>query len=67
MVDTVVERATGAENVIWDLSVFYSGADDPAIQRDIDSLNQQAEKFAAEYKGRVASLDAEEMMDALVE
>ena len=35
MVDMTLEKITGAENVIWDLSVFYAGVDDPAIQRDM--------------------------------
>jgi oligoendopeptidase F len=67
MVANTVERTTGAENVIWDLSVFYEGIDDPAIQRDMDAVKMRVEKFANEYKGRVAALDAEEMMDAMTE
>ena len=43
MVDAVIEKQTGAENVIWDLSVFYSGADDPAIQRDMEQVHNKAE------------------------
>lgn len=65
MVDAVIEKQTGAENVIWDLSVFYSGADDPAIQRDMEQVLAMADKFAADYRGRVAQLDAEEMVDAM--
>ncbi|MBI5671141.1 MAG: M3 family oligoendopeptidase [Chloroflexi bacterium] len=65
MVEAV--RTTGAENVIWDLSVFYSSVDDPAIQRDMDSLSAQVDDFAAKYRGRVAQLDAETMVDALKE
>lgn len=65
MVEAV--RTTGAENVIWDLSVFYDSVDDPAIQRDMDSLAAQADAFAAKYRGRVAQLDAEAMVDALKE
>lgn len=61
------EQLTGAENVLWDLSVFYSGVDDPAIQADMDKLNAQVDQFAATYKGRVAHLDPEEMVDALKE
>jgi oligoendopeptidase F len=61
----IAEHMTGAENVIWDLSIFYQGIDDPAIQRDMDSVIAQADAFAAQYKGRVGELDAEEMMDAL--
>ncbi len=31
MVDAAVEKKTGAEEVLWDLSIFYTGVDDPAI------------------------------------
>ena len=67
MVETITEQMTGAENVIWDLSIFYSGIDDPAIQRDMQALNAQVDQFVAQYRGRVTQLDAEEMLEALKE
>jgi oligoendopeptidase F len=60
-----MERTTGAEQVLWDLSVFYTAGDDSALQRDIDHVNAQADAFAQQFRGRVASLDAEDMMDAI--
>ncbi len=65
MVDAVLEQNTGAEDVVWDLSVFYSGAEDPALQQDIEALETKAEQFAEQYRGRVAGLDAEEMREVL--
>ena len=67
MVDSTLERTTGAENVIWDLSIFYDGIDDPNIQKDMDALDARAGKFADQYKGHVAEFDTEEMMDAITE
>ena len=67
MVQAAVEKQTGAENVFWDLSEFYSGVDDPALQRDLDALLERADQFANTYRGRVAQLDPEEMVDSLVE
>ncbi|MDX2138433.1 MAG: M3 family oligoendopeptidase [Chloroflexota bacterium] len=67
MTDKALEQATGAENVVWDLSIFYTGADDPAIERDLQAVLEDAESFAQTYRGRVATLDAEEMVDALIE
>lgn len=67
MTDTVVEKKTGAEDVLWDLSIFYTSPDDPAIQRDLDAVTEKVEEFAAAYRGRVAQLDAEEMVDAMIE
>ncbi len=67
MVDAALEKKTGAEDVLWDLSIFYPGTDAPAIQGDIDKVQAMADEFAAKYRGRVASLDSEEMVDALIE
>ena len=38
MAEAIRERPTGAENVIWDLSIFYSSLDDPKIETDITRL-----------------------------
>ncbi len=60
-----VERLTGAEDVVWDLSIFYASPDDPALQRDMDAVMEQAEAFADRYRGRVAQLSAGEMLEAI--
>lgn len=65
MAEAAVELQTGAENVLWDLSIFYAGIDDPAIQRDLDAVAAQVDEFAAAYRGRVANLSAPEMNVAL--
>jgi oligoendopeptidase F len=67
MSEVVTEKQTGAENIVWDLSIFYDSPDDPAIQQDLDSVQKMADEFAAKYRGRVAQLDAEEMIDAMIE
>jgi oligoendopeptidase F len=67
MVETAAEPITGAENVIWDLSVFYAGGDDPAINADLERVMAMADAFAERYRDRVASLSAAEMVMALQE
>jgi oligoendopeptidase F len=67
MTDAVKEHTTGADEVVWDLSIFYASPDDPAIQHDMDAVSAQAQAFASKYRGSVAALDAEAMVDALVE
>ncbi len=62
-----MSQTTGAENVIWDLSIFYSSPDDPAIQRDLVDVQAQATRFAETYRGRVTSLSAAELAAALAE
>ncbi len=56
----------GAENVLWDLSVFYDSPTDPRLQADMDQITQQARAYADTYRGQVASLDAESMVDAMI-
>lgn len=64
---TVPPAATGAENVFWDLSIFYESPDDPAIERDMQAVSDRAGAFARRYRGDVASLSAAEMADAIRE
>jgi oligoendopeptidase F len=56
---------TGAEDVVWDLSIFYSGIDDPAIEGDMQRATSLADAFAETYRGRVASLNAADMVAAV--
>jgi oligoendopeptidase F len=65
MVDTTLEQKTGAENIVWDLSVYYNGADDPAIEQDITALNGLVDAFISAYRGRVAGLTAEDLLAAM--
>ena len=60
-----VQEATGAEQIIWDLSHLYSGVDDPAIEADMAAVKQKAEQFMATFRGRVGKLDVEELREAM--
>lgn len=59
-----VNRPTGAEDVIWDLSVFYDSLDDPAIDADIEKLTRQVDDFQRRYRGAVAGMSAAELAAA---
>ncbi|HEX2620040.1 MAG TPA: M3 family oligoendopeptidase, partial [Phototrophicaceae bacterium] len=61
----VAEQQTGAENILWDLSIFYKGLDDPNIQVDMDKVERLADDFAAQYRGKVATLSADAMQAAV--
>ncbi len=66
MVEAVREQqATGAEHVVWDLSVFYSGVDDPAIEADMQSIREEAQAFAATYRENVGTLDPRALAAAM--
>ncbi|MBZ0306706.1 MAG: oligoendopeptidase F, partial [Anaerolineae bacterium] len=56
---------TGAESVRWNLSDLYTGPDDPQIDHDMAESLRQAEAFAEKYRGKVASLSAEELRQAV--
>ena len=43
-----------AEGVAWDLSDLYSGADDPALDRDAESALSRARALRETYAGRIA-------------
>lgn len=60
-------KATSAQNVEWDLSDLYEAVDDPALQKDKEKVQKRAKQFASDYKGQVATFDAQEMKEALKE
>ena len=58
MTEAPSQPGTGAETIVWDLSIFYSGPEDPAIEADMAALDADIEAFAQEYRGRVGQLKA---------
>ncbi len=67
MVDTPQVTETGAENIVWDLSVFYNDVDDPRIEADMDALRADVAAFAEQYRGKVATLGAAELAQAMAQ
>jgi oligoendopeptidase F len=59
-----VQKVTGAENVFWDLSVYYQNPDDPQIEKDMAQVDAMVKSFVQDYRGKVASLQAEEIGEA---
>ncbi|MDJ1171887.1 M3 family metallopeptidase [Roseofilum sp. BLCC_M154] len=49
----------------WDLSDLYHGLDDPKIQQDLDRLQQQATTFRQTYRGQIAQLSPEQILNCL--
>jgi oligoendopeptidase F len=62
-----MEELTGAEDVAWNLDDLYTGAADPAFERDVAEAESGATAFRARYHQKVASLDAEELAAAIAE
>ena len=63
----VKDKRTGAEDVRWNLSDLYAGIDDPALNRDIDHTSEWADRFGETYRGKLATLDPEELLEAITE
>lgn len=55
---------TGAEDVIWDLSVFYQSPEDPQIEADIAALKQMVGAYQARWRGNVAQMRAADFVAA---
>ena len=67
LADAAAETAPGgAEDVTWNLADLYAAPDDPALDRDLDDADRAADALAAEYRGRVAGLDAAGLREMLV-
>ena len=64
MAEAIRERSTGAESVVWDLSVFYAGLDDPKIEADIERLSGLVDEFQEAWRGRLAMMSAEDYVCA---
>ncbi len=50
----------------WDLSDLYAGTDAPELKRDLDWLEDACARFAADYEGKLITLDAAAMLDCVL-
>ncbi|OUJ02267.1 M3 family oligoendopeptidase [Acetobacter cibinongensis] len=68
-VATAAQAQHGAGDTLprWDLSALYSGMEDPALAQDLADAQTQASAFAARYQGKLASLSAAQLAQAIVE
>ena len=49
----------------WDLSDLYPAPDAAELKRDLDWLEEACARFATDYEGRLAELDAPAMLDCV--
>jgi oligoendopeptidase F len=63
-------NATGGKNLgplpDWDLTDLYTAPDAPEFKRDMDWLEDACTRFAADYEGKLATLDAKGLLDCLL-
>lgn len=49
--------AESASAIRWDLSDLYAATDDPALDHDLNTVDESAATLASEYRGRMNQLD----------
>jgi oligoendopeptidase F len=59
--------SAGAGEILWNLGDLYSGGEDPQLEKDLSESRRKAERFAADYRGRIAELRASELAGAIEE
>lgn len=64
---SATKALNGAETVLWDLSDLYNSSNDPQIHRDQQTLRDMAQQFESRFRGKVGSIDAKGMSEALQE
>ncbi|HRX03906.1 MAG TPA: M3 family metallopeptidase, partial [Anaerolineae bacterium] len=57
--------SSGAETVSWDLTDLYDGMDDPHLNADLDACDTEADALDAAYRGRIATLTADEVAELI--
>ncbi|MCC6304555.1 MAG: M3 family oligoendopeptidase [Rhodobacteraceae bacterium] len=50
----------------WDLADLYAAPDAPEVARDLAAVSERARAFAADHEGRLATLDAEGLLAAVL-
>jgi len=58
-------KVTGAESIHWDLSDLYPSISSTSFIDDKKKLEAESASFAADYRGKIASLNATELSAAL--
>ncbi|MFT9400619.1 M3 family oligoendopeptidase [Acetobacter sp.] len=68
-VATASQAQHGAGDTLprWDLSALYSGMEDPALAQDLADAQTQASAFSARYQGKLATLSAAQLAQAIAE
>ncbi len=62
-----INEELGTSGIVWDLGDLYSGPEDRQLSADKDACKKRAAIFAERYRGRVGTLTAPELLDAVKE
>jgi oligoendopeptidase F len=67
MPDASQAQAADASLPSWDLSDLYPAPDAPEVERDLTRSDDQAQRFAEKYAGKLAGLDGAQLAAAISE
>ncbi|MBI2793896.1 MAG: M3 family oligoendopeptidase [Ignavibacteria bacterium] len=65
--DSLIEKTTGAEEVVWDLTDLYLSADDDVFISDLNTLEQKCLDFNGKWNGNIASKPVSEFVSMIEE
>ncbi|MEM8731392.1 MAG: oligoendopeptidase F, partial [Pseudomonadota bacterium] len=62
--DVATEAGSGGlgDLPVWDLNDLYAGEDAPALQADLEFVEQGCASFASDYEGKLADLSAADLL-----
>lgn len=55
-----------SEAINWNLDSLYAGPDDQEITQNLQQMAAEASSFRCRYKGKIATLSAEQLADSLI-
>ena len=64
---TINQKVTGSENIRWDLTDLFIGADDPKINESLALSSDRAVAFKHKYKSKVSDLTTLDLNHAYTE
>jgi len=66
---TEKESGNMANGFVWDLDELYLGDEDPKIERDLEAVRDEAQKFVSTYKSKLhdEDMDAQTLLFAIQE
>lgn len=56
-----MKKNLGSEDILWDLSHFYSNTKDEAIEQDIKTVNRKISSFSSIYKGKIQKINSKDI------
>lgn len=60
--ESLTEKITGAEDIVWDLADLYRSAEDAVFKTDLDTIEHKCLNFKNKWQGNIAELAVSEFV-----